>query len=277
MIATLTALALATAAPACSPVKDADTLWASAETRWIFIGETHGTNETPDAFVNLVCLAAAKRGSVTVALEFPIDMQPIIDAWLASDGGDAAKAALLAAPDWRNPYQSGRTSVAFLRMFERLRVFHVAGKVRSARAFDVRSDWSEQGERNALMAQHLTVIANQAKGLTLILVGNVHASRRPIMIGPDLIRPAAYLLPENQRITVGVWSPGGSSWGCRREGCHAYDDGLGPPRPAGMTWDKPSDRQYDVIYNLGKPYTAAEPAISGIAVTTPLPPPPAKP
>jgi hypothetical protein len=269
MIEILTALVLGAAAPACNPVKGADTLWAAAETRWVFIGEMHGTNEAPEAFVNLVCLAAAKRGPVTVALEFPIDMQAIIDAWMASDGGEDAKAALLAAPDWRDPYQSGRTSVAFLRMFEQLRRLKATGAVRSVRVFDVKSDWSEKDERNTLMAAHLTAIANETKALTLVLVGNIHAARHPFMLGPEEYRSAAFYLPENQRITVVMTAPGGSAWGCRREGCRAYSDPVGPSRPVGLTSDMSPEHRYDFTYDLGKPTTAAPPAIPGIAATTP--------
>lgn len=264
MITLLSALALG-AAPTCTPVKDADTLWASRDTRWIFIGEQHGTNETPDAFTNLVCLAAAKRGPITVAIEWPIETQPLLDAWLASDGGERAKEALFAAPEWHYKDQAGFTSVAFLRMFERLRVLHKMGKVATVRAFDSPANGSDGRDRNIAMADRLTSIASATKGLTLVLVGNVHASRAPIAMGPEVIKPAAYLLPEKKRVTVGMQSPGGSSWMCRNDGCRIYDDGAGPSHPASLTWSKAPDRPFDVIYDLGVPYTAAVPAIPGVA------------
>jgi hypothetical protein len=268
MIAALTAVLLASAVPACVPVKDAETLWASQNTRWIFVGEYHGTNEIPDAFVNLVCLAAKKRGPVTVAVEYPSDMQPVLDTWMASDGGDEAKAAFLAAPYWQRKFQDGRTSTAFLRMFERLRLLHGVGQVVALRAFDSPYDGSDKRDRNAAMASRLTDIAGATKGLTLVLVGNVHAMRREIAFGTNTVRPAAMLLPEAQRVTVDVNGAGGSAWACTREGCGIQDAGKRPAAPASIVWDKAPDRRFDVTYDLGVPFTAAEPAVPGVADTS---------
>ena len=261
-IVSLIALMLA-AAPACTPLKDADTLWASSTTRWVFLGEMHGTNEMPDAFTNLVCLAAEKRGPVTVVIEWPVETQALLDAWLASDGGEHAKAALLSAPAWRYKDQAGLTSVAFIRMFERLRVLHTLGKVSALKAFDKAADGSDTRDRNVVMAERLKTISKESKGLMLILVGNVHASRTPLQMGPyEIVKPAAFLLPDAQRISIGVTSPGGTSWMCRRDGCHIYDDGSGPPHPPSLTWEHQTDRRFDVTYDLGVPVTAAVPAIS---------------
>lgn len=207
MLDMLIALTLV-AAPACTPLKDADALWASPRTRWIFFGEMHGTNEMPDAFTNLVCLAAEKRGPITVVIEWPVETQPVLDAWLASDGGSHARAALLSAPEWHYKDQAGFTSMAFLRMFERLRLFHKAHKVAALRAFDKAADGSDTRDRNVVMADRLMAISRETTGLTMILVGNVHASRKPLQLGPDEVRPATDLLPESQRITIGVTSLG---------------------------------------------------------------------
>jgi hypothetical protein len=264
------AAAAATGAPACIPVRDAATLWAEPETRWVIVGEQHGTNEIPDAFANLVCLAAQARGPVTVAIEYPVEMQPVLDAWLASDGGADAREALLAAPLWNSRFQDGRASVAFLRMFDRLRLLHVAGKVVSVRAFDVPFDGSEKGDRNAAMARRLTAIADAAKGLTLVLVGNIHARRDEVTFGSTTIRPAAFLLPAAQRVTVDINARGGTMWNCQMQGCHVYTSGAGPARPAGLRWDMSANRNYDVIYMLATPFSAAEPAVPGVADTNPI-------
>lgn len=264
------ALAAAASASSCSPVKDADSLWASAETRWIVVGEMHGSNETPDAFTNLVCLAAAARGPVTVALELPQDMQPVLDTWLASDGGDKAKAALLAAPWWHRPLQDGRSSIAFLRMLERLRTLHVAGKVVAVRGFDEPATWRGATDRNADMAGTLIDIAATTKGLTMVLVGNVHAARSEVTFGTKKIRPATFLLPEGKRVSVNVDALGGSVWACMADGCHAQDMGPTSTGSASITWNTAPDRRYDVIYRLGVPFTVAEPAVAGVANIKPL-------
>jgi hypothetical protein len=276
MLAALALLAASAAPAACVPVEGAATLWAKRETRWVIVGEMHGTNETPDAFTNLVCLAAQSRGPVTVAIEYPADMQTVLDAWLASDGGDAARAALLAGPFWRNPMQDGRTSVAFLRMLDRLRLMHRAGTVRSVRGFDAPMDGSDKRDRNAAMADRLTKIADTVPGLTMVLVGNYHAIIHDMPSPRGPIHPAASLLPAEKKVAVDVAGAGGSMWNCQMEGCHLYDYGPQPSGPAAIAPDTSSDHRYDAIYTLGKPFTGAEPAMPGIADTKPLNPTDAK-
>jgi hypothetical protein len=39
----------------CSPVPGAEQIWSKACVHWVFIGELHGSNETPAAFRDLVC------------------------------------------------------------------------------------------------------------------------------------------------------------------------------------------------------------------------------
>jgi hypothetical protein len=272
MLAALALFAASAAAAPCVPINGSEVLWSKRETRWVIVGEMHGTNETPDAFTNLVCLAVQSRGPVTVAIEYPADTQPVLDAWLASDGGDAARAALLAGPFWRSPQQDGRASVAFLRMLDRLRLMHRAGTVLSVRAFDVPWDGSDERDRNAAMADRLTKIANTTPGLTMVLVGDYHAIVRELPSPRGPVRPAASLLPANERISLDVVSAGGSMWNCQLQGCHRYDFAPKAAGPARIAPDPDPDHRYDLVYTLGKPSTAAEPAISGIADTSPLDP-----
>ena len=70
----------------CTLLSGANQLWQPS-TRWVVVGEQYGTNETPDAFANLVCLAAATGRPVTVALEYSRDWQSAIDAWVVSKHG----------------------------------------------------------------------------------------------------------------------------------------------------------------------------------------------
>jgi hypothetical protein len=272
MLAALALLAASVAPQACTTVDGADTLWAKQETRWVVVGELHGTNEMPGAFTNLVCLAARARGAVTVAVEYPADLQPVLDAWLESDGGDAARTALLAGPFWRSPQQDGRTSVAFVHMLDRLRIMHQAGVVKSVRAFDVPSDGSDQRDRNAAMADRLTKIGVAARGLILVYVGDYHAiiHEMPSPRGP--VRPAAFLLPAGKRISVDIVGSGGTAWNCQMQGCHRYDFRPTPTGPARIAPDPGYDDRYDLIYRLGTAFTAADPAIPGIADTSPLDP-----
>src|SRR5690348_11451517 len=64
-----------TAFSACTPVPGADQIWSNKRVHWVFIGEVHGSNEAPEAFLDLVCDSIARRKMVTVALERPTNEQ----------------------------------------------------------------------------------------------------------------------------------------------------------------------------------------------------------
>jgi hypothetical protein len=50
----------------CPPTPGAEQVWSNTSLRWVFIGEMHGSNETPNAFSTLVCNVLAHRKRVTV-------------------------------------------------------------------------------------------------------------------------------------------------------------------------------------------------------------------
>ncbi len=258
MILGLVAL-LAAAAP-CTPVPGADRLWQPA-TRWVIVGEMHGTAETPAAFVNLVCLAAESGRPVTVSIEYSEDLQPEIDAYLASDGGDEARAALLKMKAWAGR-QDGRGSIAFLRMFERLRVLKQSGRITGVIATDIGKSWSESEERDAAIARLWRAIPTPNNDIVLALVGNFHASRTALITPDKTINPAASLMPPERTVTINVVGNGGQAWFCGRGGCAAQFNGEPREAPAGITYSEDTDRRWDATYELGVPTTAAPPALS---------------
>lgn len=263
MIAIVAAL-LGVTTPGCTPVLGADRLWQPT-TRWVIVGEMHGTNETPDAFANLICLAAATGRPVTVALEYSGDGQSVIDTYLASDGSAQARSALLALPLWNAEMQDGRGSVALLRLWDQLRRMKQTGKIKGVVASDVGSSTPPGQERNAWMAKAWTAIPAPDHGVILALVGNVHAMRKPMAFLGRTIITAGSLMPAKRTITVNVVGSGGKAWNCQDDGCIEHDNG--PPRQVrtGITYSKDEDRGWDAFYELGIPTTAAAPAIASKA------------
>ena len=75
---------------------------------WVFIGELHGSNETPAAFRDLVCDAIAQGKHVTVALERPTSEQAALDNILTAKDLSAAKEALLQLPGWKEVWMVER-------------------------------------------------------------------------------------------------------------------------------------------------------------------------
>ena len=94
MIAALIAAGLLSAldwSDGCRPVAGSEALWRD-DVRYIFVGETHGTVETPAAFADLVC-AALEQGPVVVSLEYPVEFQPTLDALRVQTLLDQSRAA----------------------------------------------------------------------------------------------------------------------------------------------------------------------------------------
>ena len=269
----LLALAAASASP-CPQVAGAERLWARPETRWVMIGEMHGTTEMPALFGDLVCRAASSSGRpVTVALEQNAEMQPAIDAFLASDGGSAARSTFLAAPMWAGKMQDGRASQAMLALYDRLRIMKQSGQIRGVVAFiPVMTGWTGEGPYNAGMADRLQAIPTASNGLVLAYMGSVHAAKSSFGQADKLFMPAAGDLPGNRTISVYLDDNGGEAWNCMGDcGPHPLQS---RDAPRGFT---PADRlpwRYDWIFELGGKTSASPPAVSAAAAEVGLTPAP---
>lgn len=266
MIVSLIALALA-AAPKCVPTVGADRLWG-ASVHYVLIGELHGTVETPAAFTDLACLAAAARRRVTVALEFDANFQPQVNAFLASDGGTAARAALLRLPIWHEGSQDGRSSTATLALFERLRRMRRAGAIDAVVCAD--PDTRPGETRDAAIARAWQAAPLRDDGLLLALAGNVHTMRKTAEFRGRTIVTAGSLLPRDRTVTVDVRNNGGTAWTCQADGCGVHP--IGRPRSAqrGVTFVTDAAEAWDAVLELGVPTTAAMPAIPSAPAPPPL-------
>lgn len=255
------AAVLATSASGCIPVPGADQLWQS-ETRWIIVGELHGTTETPEAFANLACLAAETGRPVMVALEYSADWQPVIDAYLASDGGPKARLALLRLSMWNADMQDGRGSVAVLGMLDRFRRMKQAGQITGVIGTDVGRSTPSGQTRDAAMAQAWTAIPVAANGMVLALAGNFHAMRNAVVQSGQTISTAGSLMPPKRTMTVNVVGNGGTAWNCQSDGCGAHNAGPTKTATAGIVFNDRTDASWTATYELGRPTTAAIPAIA---------------
>ena len=107
------AIHAAAATAPCSPVPGADQIWSKASVHWVFIGELHGSNETPAAFRELVCDAIAQGKHVTVALERPTSEQAALDNILTAKDLAAAQESLLQLPRWTFMFGGAAVEAAF--------------------------------------------------------------------------------------------------------------------------------------------------------------------
>jgi hypothetical protein len=92
--------------PLSGDIQGSEVLFDNQPVR-ILIGEIHGTSELPPLVAVLVRSLSLKAETV-LCLEIAAREQPLLDAFLASDGGDDAVRALLSGPHWFMP--DGRAS-----------------------------------------------------------------------------------------------------------------------------------------------------------------------
>lgn len=225
MISLLATALLGAIPPACTPPTGADALWTD-QARYVIVGEHHGTTETPAAFAQLICEAAA-RGPVTVALEFPDILQPAFDALLAAPDDASVTAILRETPFWvtQADRQDGRGSVAMLEMLQSIRRLKAEGRDVTVRTFmssQRRPANFDQNYHELAMAAGLAQAAkDRPDARVLVLVGSFHAAlaRYP---GDDIL-PAAAHLPPAEVVSLLVPQQGGQSWSCTIERCGPMD------------------------------------------------------
>jgi hypothetical protein len=258
-------LSLASADPAqtsCQAIAGWHEVLAQEESRWIVIGEMHGNNESPDTFVEAVCLTAQHR-RVVVALEQPDFAQPAIDAFLASDGGEAAQQAFLADQIWHWEFKDGRSSQAMFRLFRRLHAMRQTGQVERVVTFQSTQFTSppSRAENEEHMAR-LVVNAGADGATVLVLVGNVHARLTEVRFGETYLPMAAHL-PQDQTVSLDIRSLGGDTWGCTGQpiACGPIPmraDGVASNTPH-VRLDEAEATGYSGVLDLGQPVSASGP------------------
>ncbi|MFC3711007.1 hypothetical protein ACFOMD_00400 [Sphingoaurantiacus capsulatus] len=257
-------LALLAAAAACPSLPGIGPVLTPA-TNYVLVGEYHGTVEMPAVAADVACAAAITGRPVIFGVEFTPDSQSALDAFMASDGGTAARSSLLAAPAWREP--GGRTTAAILDMLESVRRL---GKARTVKliAFDTApTPTGTSPEREAAMAVALSAArAKQPDAIVVALTGAGHADKEGFTSAKPPFLAAAGRLPAAETVSLSFMRPGGQFWGCASPtgdasgGCKAYDM---PPRepvvPRGITLDPKLRGGFDGLYSVGGSYTASKP------------------
>jgi hypothetical protein len=255
------AINAAGASTSCSHVPGADQIWSKPSVHWVFIGELHGSNETPAAFHDLICDAIAQGKHVTVALERPASEQAALDNILTAKDLSAAKEALLQLPGWKEVLD-GRGSEAMLRLLVSLRELHRLHPDLKVVAFDAPYTGTAPGARDEAMG-HALLSLNPAKpnDLVLILTGNLHA-----MQASKRYNLTAMYLPAKEILSLEVTDWGGESWSDDATGgCGPFKGGVGDrdeKKPYGIFLD-PSLAPFgkvDGVLSLGVPLTASAPA-----------------
>lgn len=254
----------------CTPLDGGAEIVADPAVDYVLAGEVHGTKELPAAFADLVCAAVqtAKR-PVLVGLEHGPISQAAFDAYLASNGDDEARSALLAAPTWGVP--GGRGSQAMLDVVEAVRRMRVHGGDVAIVAFDheIATPGTTEAREQAMAEQLVAARRARPGALVVALTGLGHADKQGFTSATPAMRSMAGFLPTERALSLDFVRTGGEGWGCRRpEGQAELTCGPGPlPRreaeePRGV--DRTARRSgFDGEMSTGTVLTASPPARPG--------------
>ena len=255
----LFAAALLSAQPTCAPPQGSDLLWRD-QVRFIAIGEMHGTIEAPAAFGELVC-EALKHGPVTVALEFPVQMQPVFDAFMDEPDEAAARDLILDYEYGPFRFHDGRGSEAMLAMLQRFHALHQAGgdlKVLATVPDSPRVPGFTQSHAELDRAHLWSVAARAAPDRRMmIFVGGVHAEKARRVGSPLGLPAAAHFRPE-EVLSLFVAQQGGEAWNCVDDCGVRPVPSAEPSDQRGLVVAPEADETFDGYLALG-PATASPP------------------
>ena len=243
--------AVATTSPAACAPAPAGLAPLVAPRAFTIFGDLHGSGEIP-AFVGLAaCHAAAGGGEVVVGLEIEGRFHADVDAYLASDGGDAARAALLAGEHWTS--QDGRASRAMLALIERARQLRQAGG--RVRVFLFDGVYADGETRDRGMAAAIAAVVKASPDATvLILTGNLHAR-----IDNERWMAGQLVKAFPQLHSLDVAHAPGEVFGCSPDGCGVAKVKGAVLGPASFVELGPEARGYGGRFYVGA-LTASPPA-----------------
>lgn len=244
---------------ACAPLPGAEALWRD-ETRFIFIGETHGTVEAPAAFADLVCLAL-EQGPVTAALEFPTTLQPTLDAFMDAETDAAARTTLLAYPYGPFRFHDGRGSEAMMAMLLRLRALRRDGRpltvVATVPDTPRLPGFGQSYAELDRAAVWVEAARARPEARVLVFVGRVHAEKARRVGSPIGLPAAAHIRPEDS-LSLAVARQGGEAWLCREECDVAPIPPVDDAALRGVVLAPDRDPAFDGLLALG-PWPASPP------------------
>lgn len=250
--------ALAALPDGCGPVADPQRIAQSA--RIVLIGEMHGTREYPSLVARLACAALDHGRALTLAFEMPLEEEARLEAYLASDGGPAARSALTAGSRFWHEVRDGRSSGAMLLLIEQARRWREQGK--QVRAIALVGPGDYDGHMAARIRQAAAAAPDR---LLLALTGQMHNRMTPPNMrgrhGP-VPTPMGALLRDLDPVSIGNENPRGAFFGCMPD-CRVHDSpDAGMPLAVPVIRPAPGRGPYTHIVELGT--TSASPPAADI-------------
>lgn len=221
-------------AGSCTPPDGWEAVADAAESRVLFVGEIHGTKETPEAFANYVCAVAGRGGRTLVLLELPPRYEEAMNQAIISEN---PRAALISGMSAHWQAQDGRGSKAMLDMMTRLMDLAQSGQQIAIEPFalfllkefptpEETMAWAASLSPDEIQEQSEAGMAQEIRRLsagydrTIVLVGNVHAYLA--IREASSVPSAAMRVPG--ALALRVVNDGGESWihGAEGPGIHSF-------------------------------------------------------
>lgn len=256
----LSASTLAAQPLICSPI---DGIEKVLNTPGVFIGDQHGSVETPAFLGDLACHVMATGRPVVIAMEYSAEDQQVLDAFLKTSDEPAASRLLTGTPYWTTN-RDGRASSAMRDALLTIRRNARAGGKVKLIAYDTKVDtWQQRDPASAdlLIGRRNT---DGAAAYWIVFGGNVHARKTRGLTGPGVPPEYAqhehlgYLLRDWHLVHLNAAYRGGASWACTGAApgnCSVHQHGQGcstdcPPHTLIRLTN--SDPAYDGVYDVGK-------------------------
>jgi hypothetical protein len=228
----------------------------------VFIGDIHGTVESPAFLAALVCHAVKSGRLLVVAMEYDAKDQSVLDRFILTTDESKAAGILTATPHWTEN-RDGRASAAMRdALLEMRRLARAGGQVKLV-AYDLWGATSaERDKRSADLIRRMRE-ENESSAYWIVFGGNVHARKTkglPFLNAPsgsDDHEPLGYLIRDWGLVHLNAEYRGGTGWGCTGpspDDCRTID--LGPRCTADCPahpsiWLQLTDPAYDGVYDVG--------------------------
>lgn len=196
---------------------------AARKPNYVIFGEYHGTQQAPAFVGGLACALAAQGERILVAVEHHATENAAFQkAWAlpAAEFPDALKQAGWAG---RSDGVASEAMFALLVRLHRLAqsglpidivAFSGAKDAEQSKRF---SDLPGQGPHEAAQAENIRIAATaRPYDRVLVLVGNVHARKRPVAHSGVTFDPMAMRLgPASTIVALNMATAGGTTWDCQ--------------------------------------------------------------
>jgi hypothetical protein len=244
----------------CGPIEGVERVLG---TPGVFIGDMHGSVESPAFLSALACHAVKSGRPLIVAMEYDARDQSVLDQFLVTPDEKKAVGILTATRHWTEG-RDGRASAAMRdALLEMRRLARAGGRVKLV-AYDLGGATPADRDRNSANLIRRQREENESAAYWILFGGNVHARKTkglPFLNAPsgsEDHEPLGYLIRDWGLNHLDVDYRGGTVWGCTGpspDDCRNID--LGP----GCTTDCPAhptirlqatNPAYDGVYAVGR-------------------------